>query len=280
MYIYTSKNIIMKQILFYCLLFISFPTSLSAQSSTPLTIGVIHHIHSNILNEDRQINVYLPDSFSSSKTYPVIYLLDGSIHEDFIHIVGLAQFFNMMYNMPPTIIIGISNIDRKRDYTFHTDLKDLQKDYPTTGHSDKFIAFIQTELQPFIEKTYPTNNIKIIIGQSLGGLLATEILLKKPNLFSHYLITSPSLWWDNESLLKNIHFYVSNKEILKKYIYIGVGGKEAKIMKNDAKQLFENIQKSHKNIHIHFATLQPEDHATVLHQSIYTAFKWLYQPKY
>ena len=68
---------------------------------------------------------------------------------------------------------------------------------PNNGGSDKFITFIEKELQPYIERTYSTNDSKTIIGQSLDGLLATEILFKNPKLFNHYIIISPSLWWRN-----------------------------------------------------------------------------------
>ncbi|WP_294244534.1 alpha/beta hydrolase-fold protein, partial [uncultured Chryseobacterium sp.] len=151
----------------------------------PLTIGEIRTLKSKILNEDRVLNIYLPQNFDKTKSYPVIYLLDGSMNEDFIHVTGLIQFFNQMYSMPETIVVGIANIDRKRDFTFHTDLKDLQKNYPTTGHSDKFISFLEKELKPYIENQFKITE-KYIFGQSLGGLLATEILLKKPELFNNY----------------------------------------------------------------------------------------------
>ena len=79
--------------------------------------------------------------------------------------------------MKKSIVVGIANVDRRRDFTFPTTIEADKKSYPTTGHSDKFIAFIKYELQPNIEKKYKVNTDKTIIGQSLGGLLATEILL-------------------------------------------------------------------------------------------------------
>ncbi|MDD3005857.1 MAG: alpha/beta hydrolase, partial [Flavobacterium sp.] len=67
-------------------------------------------------------------------------VLDGSAHEDFLHVVGLVQFFNLQMKMPKTIVVGIENVDRKRDFTFPTELKELKENYPTTGHSENFIA--------------------------------------------------------------------------------------------------------------------------------------------
>lgn len=246
----------------------------------PLIIGEIKTIKSEVLNEDRILNIYLPLNYDTAKAYPVIYLLDGTINEDFLHIVGLVQFFNLQFQMPDFIIVGIANVDRKRDFTFHTDLEDLQKDFPTTGHSDVFIQFIKNELQPFITSTYKTDGTKFIIGQSLGGLLASEILLKDPDLFTHYLIVSPSLWWDNESMLNNANTLLENQSENTLYVYIAVGKGEPKIMKREASGLKKALEKSdNKNLSLTYNLMADENHATILHNAIYDAFLNLYPYK-
>ena len=101
----------------------------------------------------------------------------------------------------------------------------------------KFIDFIDKELQPFIDSTYNLDTLKTIIGQSLGGLLATEILFKKPNMFDNYIIISPSLWWDDQSLL-NVKPVEYNSE---KSIYVAVGN-EGKVMEQSAKELYNKIK--------------------------------------
>ena len=235
----------------------------------PLTIGEIRTLKSNVLNEDRTLNIYLPQNFDKTKSYPVIYLLDGSMNEDFIHVSGLVQFFNLMYAMPETIVVGIANIDRKRDFTFHTDLKDLQKDYPTTGHSDKFISFLEKELKPYIESQYKTTD-KYLFGQSLGGLLATEILVKKPEMFDNYFIISPSLWWDNQSLLKQAPQMFSKSGDKKKFVYVSVGKDEHPVMVKDAGSLYDVLKKTgKKNWTVEYQLMETDNHATILHRSLY-----------
>ncbi|MFC7347951.1 alpha/beta hydrolase [Chryseobacterium zhengzhouense] len=235
----------------------------------PLTIGEIRTIKSKILNEERMLNIYLPQNFDKTKSYPIIYLLDGSMNEDFIHVTGLVQFFNQMYSMPETIVVGIANIDRKRDFTFHTDLKDLQKDYPTTGHSDKFIGFLEKELKPYIESQFKTTD-KYLFGQSLGGLLATEILLKKPEMFNNYFIISPSLWWDDESLLKQAPQLLAKIPDTKKFIYVSVGKGEHPVMVKDAEAFYDVLKKSNKkNWTIEYKMMETDNHATILHRSLY-----------
>lgn len=253
--------------------------TVNGQSAKPFIIGEIKIIKSSILNEDRILNIYLPDGYNYKATYPVIYLLDGSANEDFLHIAGLVQFYNMTFNMPKTIIVGIANIDRKRDFTFPTKNAELKKTYPTTGGSAKFIDFLEKELKPFIMANYKTNDSTYLIGQSLGGLVATEILLKKPDLFSNYIIVSPSLWWDDESLLKQTSALHTGLTDNKKWVYISVGA-EGKEIEEGAASLVKAIKNSgKKNMTLDFVPLPKENHATILHNSIYKAFSILYPYK-
>jgi predicted alpha/beta superfamily hydrolase len=251
------------------------------QDQKPFVLGIVDKIQSAELGETRTLNIYLPEGYSpdSSTTYPVIYLLDGSANEDFIHIVGIVQFLTMIQAMPKSIVVGIANVDRKRDFTFPTTIAQDKKDYPTTGSSAKFITFIEKELQPFIQTKYKTNKIKTIIGQSLGGLLSTEILFKKPDLFDNYFIVSPSLWWDNESLLKLAPALLEKQNDRHINIFISVGN-EGKQMEGDAKQLVQILQSSgKKNLQIDFVPLPDENHLTILHKSIYKLFEMLYSKK-
>ncbi|TCD04597.1 alpha/beta hydrolase [Pedobacter frigidisoli] len=263
--------------LFIILFFISSSLVLAQnkENAKPFTLGEVQKIQSSILKETRTLNIYLPDGYSadSAKTYPVIYLLDGSANEDFIHIVGLVQFLVMIEKMPQSIVVGIANIDRKRDFTFPTTVEKDLKDFPTTGKSASFITFIEKELQPFINEKYKAGTSKTIIGQSLGGLLATEILLKKSQLFNNYIIISPSLWWDNESLL--VGAKMASSKIIDSKVYISVGT-EGKKMEVDAKKLAD-LLKVNKNISTTFNPMPKEDHLTILHNSAYQGLEFIFQ---
>lgn len=267
------------------MLFCSIKISYS-QNSKPFVLGQINEINSKILNEKRVLNIYLPEGYNEKDSihYPVIYLLDGSADEDFIHLVGLVQFntFPWVNQIPKSIVVGIANVDRKRDFTFPTTIESDKKRFPTTGGSQKFIQFIEDELQSYIQQNFKASTAKTIIGQSLGGLLATEILYTKPTLFSTYIIMSPSLWWDNASLLKqNVPDLKS-----KTSIYIGVG-KEGltpteipHVMEVDANILYDKIKSlDSKNINIYFDYLPLENHASIGHQALMNAFRLLYPLK-
>ncbi|SEI37272.1 hypothetical protein SAMN04487995_0096 [Dyadobacter koreensis] len=263
-------------------------TEISGQtSSKPFILGSIEEIQSTVLSEKRIINVYLPEGYSKNDTtkYPVVYLLDGAADEDFIHITGLFQFnsFPWINRVPKSIIVGIANVDRKRDFTFPTTVDSDKKRFPSTGQSEKFITFLEQELRPYIEKKFKTNSSRTLIGQSLGGLLATEILLKKPLLFNKYVIVSPSLWWDNGSLLKQSAVLLQENFNTKTDVYIAVG-KEGlapsdtpHVMEVDANLLAEKLKKGKSpRVKIYFDYLPHEDHATVTHQAVFNALRALY----
>jgi uncharacterized protein len=143
------------------------------------------------------------------------------------------------------------------------------------------MSFIEKELQPYIESNYQTNSDKMIIGQSLGGLFATEILLKKPTLFNKYVIISPSLWWNNGSML-NLNLVQTNFN-QQTDIYIGVG-KEGltpteipRVMEVDANLLNAKIKAiNSRDLKVFFDYLPQENHATIMHQALSNSFKFLY----
>ena len=263
----------MKFLNFFALLFSVLAYS---QEKKDFKIGEILEIDSKILNEKRTLNINLPQDYNPNEKYDVIYLLDGSANEDFIHVSGLVQFFKLQLKMPNTIIVGIANVDRKRDFTFLTTIEKDKKDFPTTGGSEEFIEFLEKELQPFVNQKYTTTDKKYLIGQSLGALLASEILIKKPNLFNQYLIISPSFWWDNESLLKLAEEKVDKKDFNNTFVYISVG-KEHPTMVKEAKKFSEILNK--KGVKNEFRYLEDENHATVLHASLYEVFKILFPYK-
>ena len=263
--------------------------SVPADNTKPFILGVVHEIQSIQLNEKRILNIYLPDGYNPNDTtqYPVIYLLDGSADEDFIHIAGLVQFNNFPWinRMPKTILVGIANTDRKRDFTFTSQVESEKSRMPTAGGSAEFIAFLDKELQPFIEKRYKTNKDKTLIGQSLGGLLATEILFKKPTLFNRYIIISPALWWNNGSLLKQDGAVLQPSFTDTTDVYIGVGkeglapGDFPRVMEVDANLLADKLNSSKsKSLKVFFDYLPQEDHSTVTHQAVFNAIRLLYPP--
>ena len=252
----------------------------SSVQIAPLSIGQELNFHSDILNEDRTLNIYLPQSYfgDSIKSYPVIFLLDGSMDEDFIHISGLVQFcsFSWINMIPESIVVGIGNVNRQRDFTYPTNVEEDKKLLRTWGSSARFISYLDEEVKPLVLNAFRTDTSSLsLIGQSLGGLLATEILFEKPDMFDNYFIVSPSLWWDNGSLLNATPQPFSRK----KSVYIAVGN-EGDIMVPKAQALHEKLlQWNNPGLRLFYQYLEDKNHGDALHLAIYDGFEKVFGKK-
>ncbi len=250
----------------------------SASGPVPFVFGEVHTIRSVILHQDRILNVHLPGGYNdSTASYPVVYVLDGSADEDFPHIAGLMQFMNMYDLFPKSIVVGIANVGRSRyhDFTSPTMGDSDLVWVPTGGGSAAFIDYIASEVQPFISKQYRTSARCTIIGQSLGGLLATEILFTRPELFDDYILVSPSLWWNKGDLAARADAWVKAHATLPKRVYIAVAPDDA-MMQKEVDQLVHalntNAQVPFRSL---YRTFAEESHATILHRAVYNALELL-----
>jgi uncharacterized protein len=193
-------------------------TAAAAQDIAPPTPQKLV-VHSSILNEDRVIWVRTPIGYDRGEDrYPVLYITDAP--------GPIIDFLVDNDEMPPLIVVGITNTDRVRDLTpTHADVKHSDgtvEPYPTSGGSDHFLDFIQTELFPEIDKRYRTEPIRIFVGHSLGGLLAVHILVNRPEMFQAYIAVSPSLWWDDQHTLHQAQAFFAAHAELKKTLFFSL----------------------------------------------------------
>ncbi len=148
----------------YTFLLIFFAIPVLAQTNTPkrkeatspFVLWVIDEIESSQLAEKRTLNIYLPEGYKENDTtrYPVIYLLDGSADEDFIHVVGLVQFntFPWINRIPKSIVVGIANVDRRRDFTYPTNRRKKRSVFPR--------PVILISLSPLSKKNYSRSSTR------------------------------------------------------------------------------------------------------------------------
>jgi uncharacterized protein len=212
----------MKALLFSFLLFTS--SLVFAQSNSKR----IDTIHSKILNGDRYLWVYIPASAkASAKRYPVVYVLDGEIFfDEAVNILNRLNKETRQAAPKEMIIVGIGNTwQRYKDYSPSHITSSPWVDSHTasaTGGGDRFISFIEKEVFPHINATCPSSSTRFLIGHSMGGLIAMNILLKHTELFSFYAAIDPSMWWDNEKLLKESKTILANKTFNSTSLFLGI----------------------------------------------------------
>lgn len=202
-----------------------------------ISIGHSELIDSKILDEKRWLWIHVPEGGEDPKftgSYPVLYLLDGGAH--FQSVTGLIKQLTTVNGnslLPKMIIVAVLNSDRERDLTpTHTE------DRPTSGGGTNFLDFMEKELMPYIEDTYPVANHKVFVGHSLGGLTVINALVQRPHMFNNYIAIDPSLWYDDQNLLKKSEAILSKSNLENKGLFVGVantmsGNMEYSTIKSD-----------------------------------------------
>ena len=195
-----------------------------------IVIGQIDSVYSNALDESRKIWVHIPESaktLTSNKTkYPVLYLLDGPGH--FHSVTGMINQLSATNGntlVPEMIVVAVPNTDRSRDLTpTHVDFDFFSGDsiQYSSGGNDKFLDFVEDELIPHIENTYPAATYRTFIGHSFGGLSVINALISRPQLFNNYVAIDPSLWWDDQAFLRLADSTLSANNFEDRALYVGV----------------------------------------------------------
>jgi predicted alpha/beta superfamily hydrolase len=217
------------------------------------------------LNEDRVVWIRTPQNYEKTKgPFPVLYLADGPTYINLV--ASTMDILALNDRMPPLVIVGIANTDRTRDMTpSHADEKNpdgtVHAD-PTSGGADHFVDFIRNELMPEIGRRYRVAPFKVFVGHSFGGLLAVHILITRPDMFQAYIAASPSLWWDNESTLRQAQdFFAAHAELNKRFFFdLGNEGAEMRSPFNALQKTLTN--KTPKDFHWKSAVYPDDDHGS------------------
>ena len=219
------------KIIYYNLLFIlvTLTSCSNAQKyNDPIPVHDEFTIESKQVGETRNINVWTPPEYkSSTDSLPVMYMADGGIiEEDFPHIANTLAELIKTKKIPPMILVGIANTQRRRDLTGPTQVAKDKEIAPIVGVSEKFRAFIKEELFPEISKRYRTTSEKSLIGESLSGLFVVETFFLTPDMFDNYIAFDPSIWWNDKYLIKTAKEHLNKFSPNKKRIWFAGSGAE------------------------------------------------------
>ena len=243
----------------------------------PLTMGETFTIHSHVLGETRRINVYLPYTYadSSRPSLPVLYMPDGGIAEDFLHVAGLVQVSVGNGTMRPFILVGIENTARRRDLTGPTTKADDRKIAPVVGGSAAFRRFIRTELMPAVKAQYRTTGETAIVGESLAGLFVVETYLLEPGLFDTYIAFDPSLWWNGGALVDSPGPRLG--AAAGRSLYLASSSQDQILA--ETRRLADTLAAhAPAGMRWHFEAMPDETHATIYHPAALRAFRQLFAP--
>lgn len=264
--------------LFYCFLLtgILFLTSCSnaSQPNDPIPEHETFTLQSKHVGEERTINVWTPQGYkSNTDSLMVLYMPDGGIKEDFPHIANTLNDLIKAKKIPPVILVGIENTQRRKDLTGPTTVEKDKEIAPVVGGAEQFRAFIKEELMPEVNKRYRTTNKKGIIGESLAGLFVTETFLLNPEMFDFYIAFDPSLWWNDKYLVKTANEHLEKFPTTKKTFWFAGSG--AKDISATVKKLSDILETNNsENIKWEYSDEKKEKHNTIFRATKEKAIIW------
>ena len=268
-------------------------SALAAPASPPASYVLenteVRDIRAQALKRDYQLYVALPDSYrQGNKRYPVLFVVDANY--SFAIVRNIAQRLNKHAGMEEVVVVGLSYANgdggvysRRRDYTPTTPRKhdyrsDMPGRQPAFGEAKAYGQFISGEVFPFIASNYRVNmQRKVFIGHSYGSLLGLQFLLTEPRTFEHYILGSPSLWYDAGVMFDREQAYAASHKDLPASVFFGIGGleklaagKKRSRLEEEADMLadlreFDGKLKSHKypGLKTRLRVFEDEDHASV-----------------
>jgi predicted alpha/beta superfamily hydrolase len=246
----------------------------AASVAAPLSIGESWTIDSALLGEQRRINVYIPAGVAPGTPLPVLYMPDGGLLEDFLHVAGLLQVGAGNLTTRPFLLVGIENTERRRDLTGPTSNPKDRSIAPRVGGSGQFRNFIRHELMPEVAKRYRIGAERAIVGESLAGLFVVETLLLEPDLFDTYIAIDPSLWWNDGGLLKGPAPGAASKPHVKTLYVAASADARASLEGAGMATVFGKLP----GLQFHYEAWPGETHATIYHPAALKAFRTVLKP--
>jgi predicted alpha/beta superfamily hydrolase len=182
-----------------------------------IILGKTVEFNSEILKEKRNIFIYTPTGYEESdRKYPTLYITDGEAN--FFIATAIVNFLSRGQQIPQMIVVGIPNVNRNWDLSPSV----INGTY-NPGGGDIFLDFFKDELIPYLDKTYRTNNYRVLFGHSLGGMFANYTMFTKPELFNAYISASPYLMYNDEYVIKEAESKLDNLSNFERQLFITLG---------------------------------------------------------
>lgn len=262
------------------------------------TLEPDHTITSKILEKEYELFISFPKNYTTKDTinYPVLYVLDGKF--TFRTFKDAHNYLSIDGTIEDVIIVGINSntsgpTGRSYDYTISSDTianrrmdesYGLPKGSFKTGGAAQFLESIKTEIVPFVDKNYKTNNDRGISGHSLGGLFTAYCFLNSDGYFTRFGIHSPTLLWNNEELLNQAVTDIDNKynnkiewNIPPTKVFISVGDAEGSSMVPATVKLCTYLEDLNaENINFEWYMFENEKHFSVISANLSRTLSVLY----
>ncbi|CDG82683.1 alpha/beta hydrolase [Janthinobacterium agaricidamnosum] len=291
---------------FLTMLLLATSGAASAATPQPYTLDQteVRAIHAQALQRDYELFVSLPAGYATSaRSYPVLFVTDANYAFPLIRSIA-RRAGNGGKDIDDFILVGLSyakgdtpEYSRRRDYTPSGFGQAMTSDMPGRearfGEAEGYRRFIAAEVFPFIAKTYRADmRRKIYAGHSYGSLLGLHMLLTEPSMFQHYILGSPSLWFNNHVMFARERDYAASHKDLPAKVYLAIGSDETikpastdprhaneHDMLRDLRKFTRTLEsRRYPGLQVQSKVIADEDHLTVAPAILTRGLMWALKP--
>jgi beta-xylosidase/predicted alpha/beta superfamily hydrolase len=238
----------------------------------------VHQLRSTNTGRNYDIYVQLPGNYQPDSTkYPVIYVLDGQWDFKLLSsIVGGLVYDEVM---PPAIVVGVTYTGENADYNAlraqdYTPVADPR--FPGSGDAGKFLAFLEQELIPHIDRSYATDARRVLMGSSFGGLFTLYALFSKPALFTAYVSGSPALQYGGRFAFAQEAAFARQQRELNTKLYLAVGAAEPLV--TPTQELAKIIRgRNYRGLQFEARVIEGERHSGNKPEAFNRALRWIFK---
>jgi predicted alpha/beta superfamily hydrolase len=259
------------------------------QSGVCIANSFIHKLNSKHTGNTYDIYISYPDHYETSgKKYPVLVVLDAEVN--FGAIRYIVQRLVKDDLIPELLIVGVAyegETDedtyyslRSRDFTPSRDEAQEQRHKDKfragSGGAENFVKFLSLELFPYVKNNCPAaSEGRSMYGHSFGGLFGAHVFLNHPTLFDNYLLLSPSLWWNQKNILKDLS--IPSTDLSKQIrLYVGTGALEGGMV-DDHREMVNVLQRfQNDNMAVKSEILDNETHRSIFGRGFTNGLRFLY----
>lgn len=183
-----------------------------------------------------QAFVSLPPSYAESpeRAYPVVYVTDADYGFPMLRLIG-RRMNGEGPRVEEFILVGLSYAkgegsmaSRRRDYTPTAKGASDAPAGAVHGQSLRYRDYLRDVVLPFVESRFRADpGRRVLVGHSYGGLLGAQILMTQPQMFSGYVLGSPSFWFDRKHMLREAPALLDKLKAIDADVYMYVGEFEA-----------------------------------------------------
>ena len=261
-------------------------------AGSPVTIprATQYDMTSKVNGQDYRIMVAVPVNYDARKAYPALYVLEANVY--FATAADAMTRQSQFRNTTPALVIGVGYPSDDPAVTTTRRWADLTPTVSSnsdekrkTGGGDEFLRVLNEEIKPFVAARFKIDaSRQALWGHSIGGLMVLRALLRGTDSFSAYLISSPSIWWEEQVVLRDEAPFaakMSKPGSPIRVLVVSAGdeqyrGDDAKLLADAAKfrmvdnasELAERLSKMGPRLTVSRYVLEGETHISVSHAAL------------